>query len=183
MKLDRKFNELSLPEYIHCIENHKDYSDFNTLGLYRSILENEQLSLDEKIQVKDFANTIFGKTYKFLQVKDPRTYFELETLGQELTVADEAQIWRTIQQNQEKILAAKRIKHRNFGDHSKHNCGHPDCPMDGLMIRQDSWLTEYHMVFYTDKNKNGAKEKSKQRKKDRKNAHQFIQRDLDWGNQ
>lgn len=41
MKINRKFNTLNFKEYLYFIENHKQFSDFNTLGLYRSIIENE----------------------------------------------------------------------------------------------------------------------------------------------
>lgn len=64
MKIDRKFNTLSLNEYLNYIENHKQYSDFNTLGFYRSIFENENTSLDEKIQIREFANKYFSKFNK-----------------------------------------------------------------------------------------------------------------------
>ncbi len=168
MKINRPFNELSKTEYFHFIENHENYSDFNTLGLYRSICENESLSLEDRLEVRDYANGFFGKTFEFLQVKDPRTYFELTTLGEELTKADAEQVWRDIRKNQERILSDKKIKHRNFGEHSKHNCGHPGCPFDGMMIRQDTWLTEYHMHFVTDRNRDGVKAKSDRFKKDRK---------------
>ncbi|MBN7811178.1 hypothetical protein J0A68_09430 [Algoriphagus sp. H41] len=168
MKIDRPFNQLSRDEYRHFIEHHADYSDFNTLGLYRSICENESLDLAARIEVRDFANRFFEKTFEFLQVKDPRTYFELSTLGEELTKADAAQIWREIRINQERILADKKIKHRNFGEYSRHNCGHPGCPFDGMMIRQDSWLTEYHMHFVSDRTRDGVKAKSARFKKERK---------------
>ncbi|VAW11216.1 hypothetical protein MNBD_BACTEROID03-2545, partial [hydrothermal vent metagenome] len=62
-----------------------------------------------------------------MQLKDPQTYFSVITLGKKLTVADERQIWNDIILNQEKILKEKRIKHRNFGDYSKHNCGDKNC--------------------------------------------------------
>ncbi|GAA0879863.1 hypothetical protein GCM10009119_28320 [Algoriphagus jejuensis] len=169
MKIDRKFNELSKSEYFYFIDRHGDYSDFNTLGLYRSICENDNLDLADRLEVRNYANQFFGKTFEFLQVKDPRTYFELTTLGEELTVADERQVWNEIRKNQERILSDKKIKHRNFGDHSKHNCGHPGCPFDGMMIRQDSWLTEMHIVFNSDRNKTGVKAKSERLKKERKN--------------
>ena len=168
MKINRPFNQLSKNEYLHFIEHHADYSDFNTLGLYRSISENESLDLAGRIEVRDFANRFFEKTFEFLQVKDPRTYFELTTLGEELTKADEVQVWRDISRNQQRILSDKKIKHRNFGEHSRHHCGHPDCPFEGMMIRQDSWLTEYHMTFATDRNRDGVKAKSQRLKKERK---------------
>lgn len=168
MKIDRKFNELSKAEYFHFIDRHGDYSDFNTLGLYRSICENENLDLANRLEVRDYANQTFAKTFDFLQLKDPRTYFELVTLGEELTVADEWQLWVDIRKNQERILSDKKIKHRNFGSHSKHNCGHPGCPFDGMMIRQDSWLTQRHMFFDSDRDKMSVKAKSERLKRERK---------------
>jgi hypothetical protein len=168
MKIDRPFNELSKTEYFHYIDHHEEYSDFNTLGLFRSICENENLDVSERKEVLAYANRFFAKTFEFLQVKDPRTYFQLVTLGEELTRADEMQLWREIRKNQERILADKKIKHRNFGDHSKHNCGHPGCPFDGMMIRQDSWLARYHMVFVSDRDKTSTKAKSARFKKERK---------------
>lgn len=55
--------------------NHKKYTDFNVLGLYRSISENDKLPLEDKIYIRDLANETFGKTFNFLQLKDPKTYF------------------------------------------------------------------------------------------------------------
>ena len=63
MKIGKLFNQLSKSQYIHYIYNRKKYTDFNTLGLYRSICENEKLTLTEKIEIRDYANTIFGKTF------------------------------------------------------------------------------------------------------------------------
>src|SRR5690606_22929211 len=168
MKIGRPFNELQKAEYFQYIDRHTDYSDFNTLGLYRSICENENLTMPERLEVRDYANQTFAKTFDFLQLKDPRTYFELVTLDQELTKADELQLWHEIRKNQERILSDKQIKHRNIGDHSTHNCGHPGCPFDGMMIRQDSWLARYHMVFNSDRDKVSVKAKSERFKKERK---------------
>jgi hypothetical protein len=123
MKIGKKFSSLSLSEYKHYIENHKKYVDFNTLGLYRSINENENLKLADKIFVRDFANQFFLKGFVFLQIKDPYTYFALITLGETLTKGDEREIWSQISSNQKKYLKSKKIKHRNFGICSKHSCG------------------------------------------------------------
>ena len=153
MKIGKPFNTLHKKEYIFYIDNHKKYTDFNTLGLYRSICENNKINLSEKIQIRDYTNTLFGKTFNFYQLKDPDTYFQLTTLGKELTKADEAKVWDDIRTNQEKILKEKRIKHRNFGNYSKHNCGFPDCPYNGIMIKQGSWLSEGNMHFDSDKNR------------------------------
>jgi hypothetical protein len=178
MKIGKKFNELIKSEYFHYIDNNKKYTDFNILGLYRSICENEKLELPDKIEIRDYVNCIFGKTFIFLQLKDPITYFDLITLGQELTQADARKIWDDIRNNQEKILLDKKIKHRNFGEYSKHNCGYPDCPYNGLMIKQDSWLAERHMWFQSDKNEYAAKDKSERVKKQRKNKHKIIRDEL-----
>jgi hypothetical protein len=140
MKIGQNFNQLTLKEYFFYIDNHKKYTDFNTLGLYRSIIENEKLTLDEKIEVREYAHKFFQKTFDFLQLKDPDTFFCVSTIGQSLTVADKKQIWSDIIANQEKILKDKRIKHRSFGQYSKHNCGYDDCQFNGVMIKKGSPL-------------------------------------------
>lgn len=150
MKIDKPFNQLKKEEYRHFIENHKQYSNFNTLGLYRSLLENENLSTLDKIEIRDIANSNFAKTFEFLQLKDPYTYFNVSTLGQTLTRGDELNLWQIIRENQQKILKDKKIKHRNFGSYSKHNCGYETCPYNGLMIRQGSRLAEMSICFSTD---------------------------------
>jgi hypothetical protein len=179
MKLGQKFNKLTIKEYRFYIENHKKYTDFNTLGLYRSIVENDKLTLAEKIEVRDYAHAQFRKSFDFLQLKDPRTYFEVLTLGQELTDGDIAQLWKEIRQNQQKILSDKRIRHRNFGEYSKHNCGYDTCVYNGLMVREGSWLKETSIHFNSDKNAYNAKVKAEKRKADRKNKKQQINRRLD----
>ncbi len=178
MEIGQKFNQLTLEEYFFFIDNYKKYKDFNTLGLYRSIVENHNLSLEQKIEVREYAHKTFEKTFKFLQLKDPKIFVEVFTLGQELTKGDEEKIWGDIRKNQQKILADKRIKHRNFGHYSKHNCGYDDCIWNGLMIRQGSWLSEGNMHFTGDKNKYQHKLKSDRRKSDRKQVKQIINREL-----
>ena len=179
MKIGKLFNALKKSEYYHYIDNYKKYTDFNTLGLYRSICENEKLNLEDKIEIRDYANSVFEKTFKFYQLKDPLTYFNLITLGEEMTVADERKVWDGIIMNQEKILLNKKIKHRNFGDYSKHNCGYNDCPYDGLMIKQGSKFTESFMHFDSDKNSYEAKKKSERIKKQRNNISRIIRDELD----
>ena len=174
MNIGRKFNLLSVKEYLHYIENHKNYVDFNTLGLYRSILENENLTLANKILVRDFANNFFQKTFDFLQIKDPFTYFELLTLSERLTVGDEKQIWNQIRINQEKILKNKKIKHRNFGVYSKHICGFETYNYNGLMIEQRSFLSEHQMRFDSDRNRFCTQLKSARFRKDRKKEKQIV---------
>jgi hypothetical protein len=149
MKIGRPFNTMNLKEYFFYIDNRKSYTDFNTLGLYRSITENEKLDLHEKIELRDHAHKEFIKTFDFLQLKDPITFIAVTTLGQELTKADKNQVWEDIKQNQQKILADKKIKHRNFGEYSKHNCGYETCRLNGLMVKQDSFFAESHIRFNT----------------------------------
>ena len=150
MKIGVKFNQLTYTEYLHAIEYHQKYTDFNTLGLYRSILENNKIDLDQKIAIRDLAHTKFFKTFEFLQLKDPYTYIQVSTLGETLTKADERQLWQDLRINQEQILKDKRIKHRNFGNYSKHDCGYDDCPYNGVMIRQGGFLTESTIRFDSD---------------------------------
>jgi hypothetical protein len=179
MEIGQKFNQLTLKEYFFFIDNHKKYSDFNTLGLYRSIAENEKLTLDEKIELREYSHKTFKKTFDFLQLKDPKVFVEVSYLGEELTKGDLDRIWDDVQKNQQKILTDKRIKHRNFGDYSKHNCGQEDCVWIGLMIRQGSWLSEGNMHFVGDKSKYEQKLKSDKRKSERKNEKQIIRKQYD----
>ena len=178
MKIDKKFNELTFLEYFSIIENHKKYSDFNSLGLFRSLEENELLTIQQKIEIRDFSNKYFEKTFDFLQLKDPYTYFKVKTLGKTLTKGDEENLWRMIIENQRKILSEKKIKHRNFGYYSKHNCGYEGCIWNGLMIRQGSFLAEANMHFKEDKIKYQQKIKSEKRKSERKNESKIIREDL-----
>jgi len=100
MKINQKYNTLTVKEYLFYIDNHKKYTDFNTLGLYRSIIENEKISADEKIQVREHAHTYFKKAFDFLQLKDPGTFVKVSALGEEMTKADEEQVWENLKQNQ-----------------------------------------------------------------------------------
>jgi hypothetical protein len=175
MKIGQQFNKLTFKEYFFYIDNHKKYTDFNTLGLYRSIIESSKLTLTEKIEVREYAHKTFKKTFDFLQLKDPDTYFDIQTIGLTLTKADERQIWDDIIANQQKILADKRIKHRNFGIYSKHTCDYETCRYHGVMIKQGSIIAERNMHFNADKNKYAGKDKSYRRKADRKKEQQIIQ--------
>lgn len=179
MTIGRKFNTLSVKEYLSIIDNHKRYIDFNTLGLYRSIVEHEKLTLDEKLEVVHYANAVFAKTFEFLQLKDPKTYFDIVTLGRELTKGDEQQLWEDIRRNQQKILNDKNIKHRNFGDYSKHNCGIANCPYNGLMIKQGSTLSEGSMHFANDKPPYFSTGKYKKIQGEKKHSKRDINRDLE----
>ncbi len=179
MEIGRKFNSLTLKEYLFYIDNYKKYKDFNTLGLYRSIVEHEKLSLADKLFVRDYAHKTFKKSFDFLQLKDPKTFVEVEYLGQELTEGDVQNCWNNIRINQQRILADKRIKHRNFGVYSKHNCGYDTCFLNGIMIRQGSWLAEDTLHFDSDKNHYVSKEKSEKRKAERKNNKRIIRNELE----
>jgi hypothetical protein len=179
MKLGRPFNKLKFTEYLAFIPMHETFSDWNSLGLYRSILENEKLSLEEQLQVRDLAHSFFQKQFDFLQLKDPKTYIDVSSLGQDLTKADERQLWEDLKRNQQKILENKKIKHRNFGDYSKHNCGVETCCYFGLMVRQGSILCEQQMRFDSDKNAWQAQLKSERLKRDRKNRKAIIDGNLE----
>jgi hypothetical protein len=151
MKIGQKFNKLTLKEYFTVIDHHKKYIDFNTLGLYRSLLENEKLTLEQKIEVRAYAHQKFQKTFDFLQLKDPDTYVEVMLLGEEATKGDRNRLWDQVKINQEKILKDKRIKHRNFGIYAKHECGYATCPYNGMMVRQGSKFAASTMQFDSDK--------------------------------
>jgi len=180
MKIDRKLNTLSYSDYIHLLKNHTRFTDFNSLGLFRSILENEKLTPEQRIEVRDAAISTFSKSFVFLQVKDPWTYRKLTLLGQDFTAADEDRLREIINLNQQKILAEKKIKHRNFGIYSKHSCGYDTCHLNNLMTKQGSWLADGDMYFQTDhRNKYGILAKSERYRKERKLTHRLIQADLD----
>ena len=119
MKIGVKFNQLTYREYVNILDRYQKYTDFNPLALYRSIIENDKLDLDQKIAVRDLAHQHFAKFFEFLQIKDPSTYIRVSTLGKTLTAGEEDRLWENTYKNQEKILKTKRIKHRNFGTNSK----------------------------------------------------------------
>jgi hypothetical protein len=96
MEIKKKFNAMTLNEIIAYIESRNKYTNFNTLGLYRSIVENEKLTLSEKLELREYAHALFQKTFDFLQLKDPKTYIDVCTLGEELTKADENQLWQNV---------------------------------------------------------------------------------------
>jgi hypothetical protein len=177
MKIGQQLNTLSYGEYLNLLKNYSRFADFNSLGLFRSILENEKLTLEQKIQVRDVSISVFPKFFTFLQVKDPWTFRKLELLGQDFTVADEDRLRNIIDLNQQKILAKKRIKHRNFGIYAKHSCGYDTCCMNNLMTKQNSLLSEYGM-FSMRADKYSTFSKSERRKQERKKKHQLIQADL-----
>lgn len=181
MKIGKPFNQLTLEKYIHYIDNHWKYKDFNTLGLYRSLTEQTVLTIEEKLIVREHAHKVFRKTFDFLQLKDPLTYFEVTTLGKTLTEGDRNGIWNDMRKNQQKILANKRIRHRNFGIYSKHSCGYEGCHLEGLMVRKDSVLADSTMYFDSDKYKCLAKDKSDRRRSERKRRKQIIVREIEAG--
>ena len=119
MKIGIKLNQLTYQRYLYILDRYQKYTDFNPLALYRSIVENNKLDLSQKIAIRKLAHQHFLKFFEFLQVKDPGTYIAVSTLGETLTAGDECRLWENIRNNGEKILKAKRIKHRNFGVDSK----------------------------------------------------------------
>ncbi|MBC7863942.1 MAG: hypothetical protein IAF38_13280 [Bacteroidia bacterium] len=175
MKIGKNFNALTLKEYFLFIDNYKKYTDFNTLGLYRSITENKKLELEQKIELREYANKTFRKTFDFLQLKDPGTYFDVITLGQALTDADKDKIWKDIRNNQQKILTDKKIKHRSFGVYSKHVCGYDKCPYEGVMFKKGSFFLDREMHFKSDKNRHGIQRKAERSKKERKKRNYVFE--------
>jgi hypothetical protein len=180
MKVGRQFNTLTYGEYLHLLENHKRFTDFNTLGLFRSIVETTKLSLEEKLALRQVAIAAFAKTFEFLQLKAPQTYFEVSTLGETLTVADKHQAWENIRSNQQKIWESKRLTHRNFGTYSKHNCSLDTCHLHGLMLRENSRVAWGGPMHFPSDNHSWAKPvKAARRKQDRKAQTQIIKQLLD----
>ncbi|WP_310482749.1 hypothetical protein [Chamaesiphon sp. VAR_48_metabat_403] len=155
MKIGIKFNRLTYREYIYILDRHQKYTDFNPLALYRSIIENDKLDLDQKIAIRDLANQHFSKFFEFLQIKDRYTYMKVSTLGETLTAGEEDRFWKSIHENQEKILKAKRIKHRNFGINSKGGTITYDLKEVYVMVRPGynypgkrsrAWEYPYHLA-------------------------------------
>ncbi|SFC05085.1 hypothetical protein SAMN05421780_102399 [Flexibacter flexilis DSM 6793] len=179
-RLATPFNRYTLPEYLAALDDYKQTKrDFNTLGFYRSILENEKLTLEEKQQVLAYAYPVIGKSFEFLVLKDPHTYYNISILGreQEPTIPEYRHIWQEIKAKQQAILEAKDFGHRSFGTYSKHDCGYEDCPYNGLMIQKGSVLSEGELHFCSDRDRTSAKKKSLAHKKDRKQEHRLIRRD------
>ncbi|MCJ8210439.1 hypothetical protein MUY27_12045 [Mucilaginibacter sp. RS28] len=174
MTIGKKFNELNAKEYIFYINNHKKYKDFNTLGLYRSLTENDNLSLGERITIREYAHSFFKKSFYFLQLKDPHIFVKISTLGMELTKADERRIWDDVIKNQQIILKDKRIKHRNFGTYSKHSCPYENCIYRGLMVNPNSHFAWGSVHFDSDKSKFSQKIKSERRRSERKQEQLII---------
>lgn len=66
MKINKPLYQFTNQEYLETVPNYKQYSDFNTLGLYRSLLENEYLSLEAKLEIRDLAKLHGTEPYKDL---------------------------------------------------------------------------------------------------------------------
>lgn len=69
MTIDKPFNQFSKQEYLECIPNHQLYTEFNTLGLYRSLLENGNLSKDDKLEIRELPITILKRPSIFFNLK------------------------------------------------------------------------------------------------------------------
>jgi len=170
---ERLYNSYTFAELVQLLTTEKKSGKINMMGLCRSLLENEQLSLEERLQLRDLAAQNFTKQVAFLQVKDPVTYLRLSLLGKEYTKADEEESWRQIVRNQQAILKEKGISHRNFGTYSIHDCGVESCPFNGMMIRQGSEFAESSMHFKSDRSRVAKKQKSMNARKDRKKNGKF----------
>ncbi|NVO29697.1 hypothetical protein [Hymenobacter lapidiphilus] len=181
MKVGKQFNTLTQEEYLHLIGNYKKFTDFNTLGLFRSIVENTKLSLEQKLELRQVAVAAFAKSFDFLQLKDPQTFFEVSTLGETLTKADEMQAWENIKRNQQRILDSKQLNHRNFGTYSKHICDYATCHLNGLMIKTGSHLAYGGpMRFHSDNHHSwSGYVRAERHKQDRKAKRRLITQQLD----
>jgi hypothetical protein len=97
-------------------------------------------------------------------------------LGADLSGREKRVFFGKVKENQQKILAEKRIRHRNFGTYSKHKCGYDTFHLNGLMIQtknQSSAGSECLITFKTDKNRYAAKEKSIRLRKKQKAFEQI----------
>jgi hypothetical protein len=132
--LPPQLNTLTAQGYRKLLASPHGRKQVNTLGLFRSIVENRKLPEEEKAAIRDACREAFPQFYGFLPVKDYRTYWALEALGREMTEAD----WRALKERSWREAAAwvkqRRIRHRSFGVHSKHEC-EPTCPMLGTMVK------------------------------------------------
>ncbi len=140
------YNALSREGYLRLLKGPKKGGTVNTLGLFRSILENEGLSLPEKLEIRDLTVSRFSKAFVFLQLKDPITYINLCCLGVPRSEMEGQQVWERLRFDQARLLKAKRIRHRNSGVYSRHLCGHGACPHGGMMVRSSGlWPAVMHM--------------------------------------
>lgn len=116
MKLSKKFNTLSVSEYRDVIKHHKRYTNFNPLGLYRSLIENPKLDTDAQLDILALANEHFGKFYEFLLVKDINLYAKLSRLGKmPLTITQEWQYREQLRQKAQMLLKQKQIRRWRVG--------------------------------------------------------------------
>lgn len=161
MKIKKRFNKLSKSEYYHVLANHKKYTNFNILGIYRSILETEKLDINGKIEIRDAYNKEFQKTFDFMVMKDPGTYRRLRELDEDKVHQYE------MDELQKKVYDKLKKKHRSFGVYSKHICGYDTCPLNGLMLPGGSSVQEYEgkICFKSDKSTYGKIVKDVLRKK------------------
>ena len=111
MKVNKKFKQMSMAEYRHYIAHHQKYADFNPLGLYRSILENDKLDEAAQLEILAFANQYFQRFYDFLFIKDPVAYSRLATLGQDLSETQQRQHLSRVWDRREQWCAEKAIRH------------------------------------------------------------------------
>jgi hypothetical protein len=118
----KKYNDYQYEELKELLDKGQADKEINVLGFYRSLLENKHLSVEQAIELRETAHGHFQKQFNFFQIKDPSTYLKVTLLGEEYTKGDEDNLWRQIVRNQQSILKEKRIKHRNFGTYSIHNC-------------------------------------------------------------
>lgn len=119
MKIGKPFRNMSIAEYRHYLAHHQKYSDFNPLGLYRSILENPALNSAKQQEVLALANRHFQKFYDFLVVKNLPTYARLSRLGQPpLSEAQERQYIEQLRKTADKRLAETDIRHWRVGVYS-----------------------------------------------------------------
>ena len=167
MSEKKKYKDYSFEELKDLLAQGKS-KGFNTLGFYRSLLENETLSKGQAVSLRDAAHQHFQKQFDFLQIKDLSTYLKVTLLGQEYTKGDEQNLVRQIVKNQQTILKDKRIKHRNFGTYSIHDCGYEWCPYNGMMVKQGSQLARGSMHFDSDCPKASRQQKSKRNTSERK---------------
>ncbi|MFA8300806.1 MAG: hypothetical protein ACEPOV_11630 [Hyphomicrobiales bacterium] len=173
MKIDKRFNQFTYKEYIYFIDNHKKYKNFNTLALYRSIIENKKLNEDERIKIRDYSNKLFYKFFEFLKVKDLKTYVCLITLGKDLTPIQFNQLEDKIHTEAKNILRKKRIKYHHFGVAIKYD--DPENHQNSFMIH----LKEHKNLVDSNHNSISKNAKSTHYKKERKNIKQVIQNELE----
>lgn len=112
----------------------------------------------------------------FLQIKNPVNFIELSTLGRNLGASGRKHFWVEFIINQAEMVGDKRIRHRNLGVCSEHNCGYENCHLNGLMIRPVSVLKEGRMHFDKDKNRYSAGLKSQRSGKERIEEKKIIEK-------